>query len=54
MDTYKVIEEQIEILSKLSRGIASGEIKSEDGQDYLPLLPDIGTAIAALYEAGKE
>lgn len=54
MDTYKAIEEQIEILSKLSRGIASGEIQSEYGLDYLPLLPEIGMAIAALHEAAKD
>jgi len=54
MDTRKIIEEQVKILSELSRRIASGELGSEYGQDYFTLLPGIGSAIAALCASAKE
>lgn len=54
MNTSKVIDEQIEILSELSRKIASGKLTSDFGQDYFLLLPGIGSAIAALCAAVKE
>ena len=54
MDTHKVIEEQIEILSNLSRRIVSGDLPSDYGDNYYLVLPDIGSAIAALCAAAKE
>ena len=53
MNTRKIIEEQVKILSELSRKIASGELVSDYG-DYITLLPDIGSAIAALCASAKE
>lgn len=52
MDTRKIIEEQVKILSELSRRIASGELTGNDS-DYYTLLPGIGAAIAALCEAAE-
>lgn len=47
MDTHKIIEEQISILSELSREIAEGRGEHWCNNPY-PLLPEIGKAIAAL------
>ena len=47
MDTRKIIEEQISILSELSREIAEGRGEYLCNNPY-ELMPEIGKAIAAL------
>ncbi len=52
MATRKIIEEQINILSELSRVIAEGRGEHLCNNPY-PLLPEIGQAIAALCQCLK-
>ena len=47
MDTRKIIEEQVALLSKLSNEIAEGRGEYLCNNPY-DLLPEIGKAIAAL------
>ena len=53
MDTRKIIEAQISILSDFSRKIADGKGEEFCYNPY-PLLPEIGKAIAALCQCLEE
>lgn len=51
MDKRKIIDEQLEILSNLSRRIARNEYEQVENDALYSLLPEIGKAIAALIAA---
>lgn len=53
MDTRKIIEEQVGLLSKLSREIAEGRGEYWCNNPYA-LLPEIGQAIAALLAVANQ
>lgn len=53
MDTRKIIEEQVELLSSLSYEIAEGRGEHWCNDPY-PLLPEIGKAIAALLAVANQ
>ncbi len=53
MDKRKIIEEQITILSNLSRGIAQNEYATLANDGLYSLLPEIGETIAELVKLAE-